>query len=192
VTIDPGVTVTDPGADTLASGTVSITSGFEEGGDALSFAATGSTGNITASYSYPAGVLTLTSSGATATDAEWQSALRAVTYFSLDNTPPLTAKTVTFTVSDGANQSNNATKSIAMFRSSLGYGQNLTVGQSLVSGNGLYTAVMQTDGNLVVYGPSGAIWSTGTSGSGGSVLSLQDDHNLVVWGNATPLWSSGT
>jgi hypothetical protein len=41
---------------------------------------------------------------------------------------------------------------------------------------------MQTDGNLVEYGPSGAIWSSNTLGSGGSNrLVMQTDGNLVMY-----------
>jgi hypothetical protein len=56
---------------------------------------------------------------------------------------------------------------------------------------------MQSDGNLVLYGPDGAaLWSTGTSGedcSANQCLAVfQTDGNLVVYNGSTPLWSSGT
>jgi len=47
-------------------------------------------------------------------------------------------------------------------------------GQKLVSPNHQYQAVMQTDGNFVVYGPHGAIWNTRTNGQAGATLSMQD------------------
>ncbi|MER5866420.1 trypsin-like serine protease [Kitasatospora sp. NPDC002040] len=66
-------------------------------------------------------------------------------------------------------------------------------------------AVMQPDGNLVVYrsggGPAtgGALWSGNTSGNSGAYLALQDDGNLVLYrGDSAPgpaagaLWSTGT
>ena len=47
---------------------------------------------------------------------------------------------------------------------------------------------MQTDGNLVEYGSSGALWATGTSGSNNHVT-MQTDGNLVVYSSGgTPLW----
>jgi hypothetical protein len=54
--------------------------------------------------------------------------------------------------------------------------------------------VMQTDGNLVLYGPgSRALWWTGTNGSGAERLALQEDGNLVLYrANGTPAWQSGT
>ena len=79
--IDSGVTVSDPDSTTLASATVSITGGFQSNQDVLAFSNNGSTmGNIAGSYNSSTGVLSLTSSGATATLAQWQAALDAVTY----------------------------------------------------------------------------------------------------------------
>lgn len=71
--------------------------------------------------------------------------------------------------------------------------QSLPAGQSLWSANGTYRAVMQGDGNFVVYGPAGAVWSSGTRfGSGGSV-GLQSDGNLVVrTAGGSAAWSTGT
>ncbi|SDS85360.1 Surface antigen [Nocardioides scoriae] len=62
---------------------------------------------------------------------------------------------------------------------------------ALWSRNGLHRAVMQGDGNFVVYGPAGAQWSTST-GSAGSSLALQSDGNLVVYAGSVATWSSHT
>jgi hypothetical protein len=53
--------------------------------------------------------------------------------------------------------------------------------------------VMQSDGNLVLYGPAGALFHTGTHGHPGAVLFVQDDGNLVIYapGNL-PIWASNT
>ena len=75
----------------------------------------------------------------------------------------------------------------------LASGQQLNPGQSISSGDGRYTTVMQTDGNLVEYGPNGAVWASGTNSGNGTVSVLQGDGNLVVVapGNK-PVWASGT
>jgi hypothetical protein len=53
-------------------------------------------------------------------------------------------------------------------------------------------AVMQHDGNFVMYGAYGATWNTETWGNPGSFLSLQDDGNLVVYSSTgRPLWNIG-
>ncbi len=44
-------------------------------------------------------------------------------------------------------------------------GESLSPGDTLTSSNSLYTATFQPNGNLVVRGPSGALWSTRTTGS---------------------------
>lgn len=54
-------------------------------------------------------------------------------------------------------------------------------------------AVMQSDGNFVLYGrTSNAIWSSNTGGHGGAALAVQSDGNLVVYQGATALWNTGT
>jgi bacillolysin len=54
-------------------------------------------------------------------------------------------------------------------------------------------AAMQSDGNLMVYNPSGAVWNTVTWGHPGAYLAVQNDGNLVVYGlGAVPLWASNT
>jgi hypothetical protein len=101
IAVDTGITVNDVDT-TLASATMSISGGFQSGQDVLAFTNNGSTmGNIAASYSAGTGELTLTSSGATATAAEWQAALRAVTYTNTSDAPNTASRTISFAVDDG-------------------------------------------------------------------------------------------
>jgi GDSL-like Lipase/Acylhydrolase family len=79
------------------------------------------------------------------------------------------------------------------------YGDRVTAGQTLttndkrVSADERYQVVNQGDGNIVVYGPNGAMWSTGTAGRGQLRFVMQGDGNLVAYDGANrPLWSSGT
>jgi hypothetical protein len=56
-----------------------------------------------------------------------------------------------------------------------------------------YKLLMQDDGNLVIYGPNGATWTTGTVGSGAVSLNMQSDGNLVLYTSAAkPVWGSNT
>lgn len=77
---------------------------------------------------------------------------------------------------------------------SLPAGQSLTTNQSLLSLNGGYKLILQTDGNLVLYNASNAVrWSSGTTGKGGVRLSMQGDGNLVLYTAANaPVWVSNT
>lgn len=52
---------------------------------------------------------------------------------------------------------------------------------------------MQTDGNLVLYGPNySVVWASGTSGHPGAHLVMQSDGNLVIYDGWTAIWSTGT
>lgn len=71
-------------------------------------------------------------------------------------------------------------------------GGTVPVGTGIWSPNGAYVATMQRDGNFVVYGKRGAIWSSRTHRHPRSVLRMQRDGNLVIYQGSRPLWSSRT
>jgi gliding motility-associated-like protein len=116
VVIDGGALVTDLSKTTLASATVAVTGNFVTGQDVLAFTANAATmGNIAGTYSTTTGVLSLTSAGATATLAQWQTALSAVTYSDINNVAPNTAnRTVSFVVNDGIFNSLPVTKTVSL------------------------------------------------------------------------------
>ncbi len=62
------------------------------------------------------------------------------------------------------------------------------------SPGGVYTLIMQGDGNLVEYSPSGqAVWNSATYGNPGAYAIMQGDGNLVVYSsNGHALWNSQT
>lgn len=73
--------------------------------------------------------------------------------------------------------------------------QQLNTNDSLVSTNGAYKLVMQSDGNLVMYKVStgSATWSSGTSGSGGVRAKFQTDGNFVIYkSSGTVAWQTNT
>jgi hypothetical protein len=80
--------------------------------------------------------------------------------------------------------------------STLNQGQNMYRGDSIKSPSGAYTFIMQTDGNLVVYGCTGtAIWATNYTWSSNPpprVLSMQGDGNFVLYENGSPIWASNS
>jgi microcystin-dependent protein len=95
--VAPGLTVTDPDSLQLASATVAITGGFKAGQDVLAYAGGGA--GIASSYDAGAGVLTLTGASSL---ADYQAALRSVTYTNSADAPDTTDRTLSFTVNDGA------------------------------------------------------------------------------------------
>lgn len=104
VIVAPNVTIADIDTSTIASARVSISNNFVAG-DILSFTNDDANkyGNISASYNDATGVLTLSSSGATATLAQWQDAIENVK-FSVSNTIEVVTsatKTISYSVNDG-------------------------------------------------------------------------------------------
>ena len=53
--------------------------------------------------------------------------------------------------------------------------------------------VYQNDGNLVLYGPSGALWASNTVGQPPGFATMQDDGNVVVYrADGVPIWATDT
>ncbi|MGH3190918.1 MAG: cadherin-like domain-containing protein, partial [Streptosporangiaceae bacterium] len=105
------LTVSDASSTTLASATVKITAGLSAANDSLGF--TNASG-ITGSYNSSTGVLTLTGA---ASVANYQAALRSVTYKNSDALTTPGNRTVSFQVNDGAaanNLSNVVSRTIAV------------------------------------------------------------------------------
>ncbi|QHF27626.1 VCBS domain-containing protein [Pseudomonas sp. R32] len=102
-TINSALTVTDIDSSNLTGATVSITSNFATGQDVLAFT---NQNGITGSYNAGTGMLTLTGA---ATVAQYQTALRSVTYSNSSDNPSTTARTISFQVDDGtaANHASN-------------------------------------------------------------------------------------
>lgn len=113
VVIDNGLTLSDADHTTLASATVTISGNFQSGQDVLAFTNNGTTmGNVTGSYA--AGVLTLSSAGNSATLAQWQAALRSVTYNNTASAPNTSNRTISFVVNDGTDNSTATTKTVSV------------------------------------------------------------------------------
>lgn len=62
----------------------------------------------------------------------------------------------------------------------------------LVSKNNMFRAIMQYDGNFVVYDNlDKPIWASKTDGKGGKILTMQADNNLVIYkGDGKAVWSA--
>lgn len=100
VTVGGAITITDPDNTTLSSAVVQISSGLTAG-DVLGFV---NQNGITGSYNTATGVLTLSG---VATVAQYQAALRSITYQSTSENPAGTAaaRTISFTTNDGSTNS---------------------------------------------------------------------------------------
>lgn len=83
-----------------------------------------------------------------------------------------------FTVNDGLTSSGTST---------------LLPGQSIYDSSARYMLVYQRDGNLVMYPAAGAIWSTNTAGKSAGKAVMQTDGNFVLYdANNKPYWATNT
>jgi hypothetical protein len=79
------------------------------------------------------------------------------------------------------------------FARNLNPGESLSQGAQLWSDNNQYYLTLQTDGNLVMYGPGGAVWATKTGGSGATLAIMQTDGNFVLYNAANKaVWFTQT
>ncbi|MEX2141892.1 MAG: hypothetical protein WD894_21685, partial [Pirellulales bacterium] len=108
VAIDAGVVLADNDDTQLASATITITGNYVNGQDTLTFT---DQNGITGSWTPATGVLSLSG---TATLANYQAALRSITYTNGSDNPATTTRTVTFVVNDGMANSVAATRDITI------------------------------------------------------------------------------
>jgi hypothetical protein len=73
-------------------------------------------------------------------------------------------------------------------------GDRLSAGEYLTSPDHRYAFLLQTDGNLVLYGPGyEVIRDTNTNGRGGTYLDVQDDGNVVLYrADGSAVWATDT
>jgi VCBS repeat-containing protein len=106
--INSSLTLADTDSPNLSGAQVSLSGNFHAGEDVLGFS---NQNGITGSYNAVTGVLTLSG---TASVANYQEALRSVTYFNASESPSGDTRTISFQVDDGALLSNIATSSVAV------------------------------------------------------------------------------
>ncbi|TYC54434.1 DUF4347 domain-containing protein [Zoogloea oleivorans] len=112
--LNPALDLTDVDSTTLASATVTLSTG-KVSGDLLAFTNDNAAtyGNILGVYDSGTGTLTLGSAGSTATLAQWEAALKAITFASTSDNPG-TSRSLSWQVNDGANSSNVGTTAIVV------------------------------------------------------------------------------
>ncbi len=108
--ITSSLIISDGNDTNIESASVSITSNFDGTEDVLGFT---NQNGITGSYSSSTGILSLTGS---ATLANYQTALRSVTYENTDDAPGTATRTISFTINDGDDTSNSQTRDIDVIK----------------------------------------------------------------------------
>ncbi len=106
--VDDLLTLSDADSADLTAATVDMTTNYLDGQDTLAFT---NQNGITGTWTASTGVMALSGS---ATVAQYQTALRSITYNNNSNYPNTSIRTVTFEVSDGTNTSNIASRNITV------------------------------------------------------------------------------
>jgi hypothetical protein len=70
-------------------------------------------------------------------------------------------------------------------------GSGTAVWASGTGGRSPNLAVMQQDGNFVIYFHDGTAWGTGTDGKPGATLVLRDDGSLAIYDTGSVIWNVG-
>ncbi len=183
VVISSTILLQDADGGNLASATVEITAGFQAG-DLLEF-----TDQNGISGSLSGGVLTLTGS---ATVAEYQTALRSVTYRHSGDDPNGTSRTVEFTVNDGDSDSNSQTRDVVVepindAPSDAGsLPGDVTVTEDVLSNVDLSTIQLSDPDDR-----GGDLTVTLSTSTGGELM-LAANANLTFGGSATTRTLTGT
>ena len=187
--IDTGLIVTDPDSPSLDHAVVSVAAGYVNGEDVLVFNNANSWG-ITGAWDAATGTLTL--SGA-ATVANYQSALRSVSYQNLSSNPSTANRTVTFVANDGIADGAAVSETIAVTAVddppanavpaaqstsedtaivfSAANGNGIKVGDPDAGGNSIQVTLSTSNGMLTLAQTSGLTIGSGSNGSGSMTLS---------------------
>lgn len=99
-----------------------------------------------------------------------------------------------YSVPVGARQNfTGGTKTWRAYPDRLFAGQSLGVDGRLFSADERFMLILQGDGNLVLYGPTGALWASNTVGVAGPRVVVGGDGNLVLLDSLGRVrWSTGT
>jgi hypothetical protein len=109
--VHSGLSVTEPEGDDITGGSASVTSGFQSGEDTLAWVDNNGADNVTIDSGSTAQTITLTGVDSA---ANYEAALRAVTYVNSSENPATTSRTVTFSATDEFTSTGTDTRTIAV------------------------------------------------------------------------------
>jgi hypothetical protein len=181
--VDAGLTVADVDSASLTGATVTISGNYTSGEDVLAF--TDQLG-ITGSWDAGTGVLTLSG---TTTVANYQAALRSVTYANTSESPSTAVRTVSFVVNDGALSSTAATRTVTVAAVNDAPTVTTTAGSLAYTENDAATSV---DAGLTVGDVDSAALTGATVTISGNYASGQDVLAFTDQLGITGSWDAGT
>ena len=112
--INKSISITDADSPTLVLATVHLASNYSPFEDVLEFVPSATTGSIVGSFDLEAGSLILTATEGEATVAQFQAALRLVTYRNTSGNPSTAIRNVEYQVYDWSSVSNVVTSQISV------------------------------------------------------------------------------
>ncbi len=186
VVVDAGLTLVDADGPNPLSATARMLTYFSAQ-DTLSFVNDGLTmGNIVGTWTVGTGTLTLTSAGNQATVAQFEAALRAITYNNSSNSPNSTTRTVQFIVTDGSSaQSTAVTRDVTI--TAVNDSPTISAVASLPITEDTQTALGQ-----ITFSDVDTTLGVATFSVGSGTLSAIGAGGVTVGGTATALTLSGT
>ncbi len=186
VVVDSGLTLSDAdGPNPLSASARMLT--YYSSQDTLSFVNDGLTmGNIVGTWTVGTGTLTLTSAGNQATAAQFEAALRAITYNNSSTSPNTTTRTVQFIVTDGSSAASTAvTRDITI--TAVNNSPTISAVASLPITEDTQTALGQ-----ITFSDVDTTLGIVTFSVGSGTLSATGAGGVTVGGTATALTLSGT
>lgn len=186
IVVDSALTVSDPDGPNPSSATARMLT-YYSSQDTLAFVNDGvSMGNIVGNWSAGTGILTLTSAGNQATLAEFQAALRAVTYGNSSETPNTTTRTMQFQLTDGGGLASIAvTRDITI--TAVNDSPTISAPVSFPVSEDVMTPI-----NLVSFSDVDSSLGIVTFSVASGTLSATGAGGVTVGGNPTALTLSGT
>jgi YVTN family beta-propeller protein len=180
--VDAGITASDVDSANFSSATVTMTTNYQNGQDTLAFV---NANGITGTWTAATGVLALSGS---ATAANYQAALRSITYNNNSDAPNTLTRTVTFLVNDGAANSNTTSRNITITA------VNDAMVVTATGANLAYTenATVALDGGLTVIDPDSANLASATINMTTNYVSGQDALAFVNANGITGTWTVAT
>lgn len=180
VNIAANAAVTETDGDTITTITVSLTNDQDGVSEGLNISASAQDALTGVSGSSDITLQdTISITGATASAAEVQTFLQAITYNNTSSSPNQTSRTVTVVINDGTNNSTSRTATISV--SNLTAASSTAASFNTTNGTNLSPAITFTsdDETLTIADPSHIVGSIADGGAGTDTLSVATGSNLA-------------
>ncbi|MEM7454635.1 MAG: LamG-like jellyroll fold domain-containing protein, partial [Planctomycetota bacterium] len=179
VSITSTLTLSDIDDTSLETAEIQITGNYVIGEDLLGFT---DQNGISGSWDAPSGTLTLTG---TATIADYRTALRSVTYENTSDNPDTSTRTISFTVNDGALDSNTVSRNIDVAAENDDPFDAGALPSTVIVIEDVATGLDLSSVNLVDHDDNGGVLIVTLSTSAGGTLAASSGGGVTVGGSGS-------